>query len=73
MSDKDKATSRGLLFKNYDYGEDDPNGPGTGFYSGLSEYKSVTDFRTKKRKRRKKLLDKYFNGAKISDLEDKSK
>lgn len=49
------------LFRNYDYGVDDPNGPGTGFYANLDKYKSVMDFRKKKRKRRAKMIKKLRN------------
>lgn len=60
------AESRGMFFKNYDY-KDSESGPGEGLYSNMKDYKSVTEFREKKRKRRKKLLDKYFDGAKVHE------
>lgn len=44
------------LFRNFDYGEDAPSGPGLSFYSELGKYKSVSDWRKARRKRRKKLL-----------------
>lgn len=45
------------LFKNYDYA-DDPSGPGKGLYSDMDKYKSVADFRKKKRSRRMKAIKK---------------
>ncbi len=54
-----------VLFKNYDYTDDDPNGPGIGLFNGpMDRFKSVDEFRKHKamRNRRKK---------KIKDLHDK--
>ena len=54
-----------VLFKNYDYTDDDPNGPGIGLFNGpMDRFKSVDQFRKHKaaRNRRKK---------KIKDLHDK--
>lgn len=52
-----------VIFKNYDYNDDDPNGPGIGFFDGpMSQYKSVDEFKKSKQKRRRKLrtlLAKY--------------
>lgn len=44
-----------VFFRNYDY-KDDPTGPGTGLYQNLDKYKSVSDFRKRKKriKQRKK-------------------
>lgn len=53
---------RGIFFKNYDLyeteGVDGPakQGPGTGFYSNMGKYKSVSDFLNKKRKIQKRKL-----------------
>lgn len=44
-------------FTNYDYA-DDPSGPGKGLYSEMHKYKSVSDFRKKKRKRRMETIKK---------------
>lgn len=47
---QDLTKARGVFFQNYDlYDTGDPS-PGTGFYQHMNEYKSVTDFRNKKRK-----------------------
>ena len=54
-----------VLFKNYDYTDDDPNVPGIGLFNGpMDRFKSVDQFRKHKaaRNRRKK---------KIKDLHDK--
>ncbi|HWZ21351.1 MAG TPA: hypothetical protein VNW06_01785 [Cytophagaceae bacterium] len=55
---KDDTKARGLLFRNYDLyntkGVDGPGKvktPGTGLYQHMNEYKSVSDFRKKKRKK----------------------
>lgn len=48
------------IFDSYDYTEN-KTGPGAGFYSNLDKYKSVMDFRQKKMKRRKKILNKIKN------------
>lgn len=45
------------LFTNYDY-VDLPSGPGTSIYSDLKKYKSVSEFRKKRRNKRKKILKK---------------
>jgi len=54
---KDVTKARGLLFKNYDlYETEGVNGPGKvktpgkGLYQNMDKYKSVSDFRKKKRK-----------------------
>ena len=39
--------------RNYDYGE--------GLYQNLNKYKSVTDFRKKRRKKRRKDIDNILN------------
>jgi hypothetical protein len=48
------------FFNNYDLA-DEKTGPGTGFYANLDKYKSVSDFRKKKMKRRKKMLENIRN------------
>lgn len=50
---QNKARFSTPLFKNYDYGISDKNGPGTGLYQNLDKYKSVKDFIKSKRKRNK--------------------
>jgi hypothetical protein len=41
-----------VFFKNYDYAND-PSGPGKGLYNGkMDRYKSVSDFRKRKKRRR---------------------
>lgn len=50
-----------LIFKNYDYNDDDLESPGIGFFNGqISKNKSIDEFRKNKniRKRMKELLDK---------------
>jgi hypothetical protein len=42
-----------VFFKNYDY-VNDPSGPGKGLYQDMTKYKSVSDFRKKKRKQQKR-------------------
>jgi hypothetical protein len=54
-----------ILFKNYDYTDEDKNGPGIGLFNGpMDRFNSVNEFRKHKaaRNRRKK---------KIKDLHDK--
>jgi len=59
MKKSDHVQSRGLFFKNYDLYETEgvngpaKQGPGTGFYQNMDKYKSVSDFRKKKKKRMK--------------------
>jgi hypothetical protein len=55
---KDNGTvARPMVFyKNFDYVDNDPNGPGEGLYHGkMDKYKSVDEFRKKKRKRLQKI------------------
>jgi len=47
------------FFRNYDYAEN-KTGPGTGLFSNIDKYKSVSDFRKKKMKSRKKQLKKML-------------
>jgi hypothetical protein len=53
-----------VFYKNYDaYNTEGANGPakqgpGTGFYSNIEKYKSVSDFRKKRRNKRKKIIEK---------------
>lgn len=46
---------------NYDYGTGETSGVGTGLYMNLDKYKSVADFRKKKRRKRMKQLKKIKN------------
>lgn len=48
------------IFTNFDYGTDAPSGPGTGFYANIDKYKSVADFRKKRRRRRAKTIKKLL-------------
>jgi len=60
MKKSDHVQSRGLFFKNYDLYETEgvngppKQGPGSGFYQNMDKYKSVSDFRKKKKKLMKK-------------------
>lgn len=54
---KSVGTKLGQLFRNYDYAED-TSGPGRGFYADMQKYKSISDFRKKKIKKRKKIIKK---------------
>lgn len=48
------------FFRNYDYGTGKGNksGPGTGLFMNLKDYKSVMDFRKKRRNKRKEVIKK---------------
>jgi len=50
-NDQNLTKARGVLFRNYDtYKLPGPDvGPGTGLYQHMDDYKSVSDFRKKKR------------------------
>lgn len=50
----------GQFFKNYDYGagKSPESGPGNGLWMNLNKYKSISDFRKKRRKKRKEVLKK---------------
>ncbi len=50
-------TKSSQFFSNYDY-SDVTSGPGTGLYKDLEKYKSVSEFRRKRRNKRKKVLKK---------------
>jgi tRNA nucleotidyltransferase/poly(A) polymerase len=54
---KNNMQKTSQLFTNYDL-YDNPTGPGSGIYSNLDKYKSVSEFRKKRRKRRKKVIDR---------------
>ncbi len=50
MSDKREKARPFVVFKNYDYNDDDQNGPGVGFFHGpMSQHKSVDEFRKKRK------------------------
>jgi hypothetical protein len=44
-----------VFYQNYDYVDNDPNGPGEGPYKNMDKYKSIDDFRKKTKKRRMKM------------------
>ncbi len=64
------------FYSNYDMYETEgvngkaTGGPGTGFYSNMSKYKSVMDFRNQKSKGRKKLLKKLLKKAFVKNAID---
>lgn len=73
MSHED-TLPRGMFFTNYDYA-DSSTGPGKGLYSDMDKYKSVADFRKKKRKdkmrkRRTAFLNLISKASDESNLED---
>jgi len=55
---KNRKTAQ--MFRNFDYGTDSPSGPGTGLYENMDKYKSVADFRKKRRRRRAKTIKKML-------------
>jgi len=46
------------FFSNFDYGIEDKEGPGLGLYSDMKKNKSLSEFRKKRKNKRKQLIDK---------------
>lgn len=66
---QDDTKAHGVFFQNYDLYETDGPGPGAGLYSKMDKYKSISDFRKKKRaesmrKRRKSMFEAILVTAK---------
>lgn len=55
------ASKTAQMFSNFDYGVDSKTGPGLSYYSDLTKYKSVADFRKKRRARRRKTIRKFLD------------
>ncbi len=67
----DDTLARGVLYQNYDLYDTGGPGPGKGLYQNMSEYKSVDDFRKKKRKEKKRKLRKaMFESILMSKASD---
>lgn len=61
-----------VFYKNYDlYDTGDPS-PGKGFYSDMEKYKSISDFRTKKRKKKMKERQATFLHFLVKVAEDQN-
>lgn len=58
-----------VLYKNYDYVDNDLNGPGEGLYNGeMDKYKSVDDFKKKTRKRLKKIRNAFLQAEVVKQI-----